>query len=256
MPGWSVKTEETSAPKSDLDAIQKVCQGLARGEAQAHEFDGIIAAAGQAAAEKEAAEAAVDYNYLPVRKVSHDQGVIPAPAPQPAAPKTAEAAAAGGIQRYRDAQGVLHLSNAAPGAEERGPAVQMAQSPNNQGGEARQLGQPPAARPRLPIRQAAWSPDERRLATLPTTSSPARKAAPGESEPHSALPGQQRGDPHLERGPRTPGSPTLSSPNWPGAGPTRGMNRRSGGRSRPWPRPRAAWPGGRRPGTVKAASSR
>ena len=45
------QTEETYTPESDLDAIQKACQGLARGEAEAHEFDGIIAAAGQAAAE-------------------------------------------------------------------------------------------------------------------------------------------------------------------------------------------------------------
>ena len=62
--GWSRhlrllgQIEETSAPESDLDAIQKACQGLALGEVQAHEFDGIIVAAGQAAAEKEAAEVA------------------------------------------------------------------------------------------------------------------------------------------------------------------------------------------------------
>ena len=103
------QTEETYTPEADLDAIQKACQGLALGEAPAHEFDGIIVAAGQAAAEKEAGEVAVD-----VSQVSQDQGVIPAPAPQPAAPKTAEAAAAGDIQRYRDARGVLHLSNVAP----------------------------------------------------------------------------------------------------------------------------------------------
>ena len=35
-----------------------------------------------------------------------------------------------------------------------------------------------ATPPRLPFRQAAWSPEDRRLATLPTTSSPAKQAAP------------------------------------------------------------------------------
>ena len=118
------QTEETYTPESDLDAIQKACQGLALGEAPAHEFDGIIVAAGQAAAEKEAAEVAVDYNYLPVRQVSQDQGVIPAPAPQPAAPQTAEAAAAGDIQRYRDARGVLHLGNVATEPADAEPARQ------------------------------------------------------------------------------------------------------------------------------------
>ena len=177
------QTEETYNPESDLDAIQKACQGLVRGEAPAHEFDGIIVAAGQAAAEKETAEVAMDYNYLPVSQVSQDQGVIPAPAPRPAAPKTAEAAAAGDIQRYRDALGVLHLSNATPGAEDLGAAVQMAQSPNNQGGEARQLGQPAAAQPRQPFRQAAWSPEDPRLATLPTTPSPAKQAPPDSPSP-------------------------------------------------------------------------
>ena len=108
------QTEETYTPESNLEAIQKACQGLAPGETQAHEFDGIIAAAAQAGAEKEAVEVAVDYNYLPVRQVSHDQEVIPTPAPQPAAPKTAEAAATGDIQRYRDPQGVLHIGNAPP----------------------------------------------------------------------------------------------------------------------------------------------
>ena len=52
------QTEETYTPESDLDAIQKACQDLALGEAPGHEFDGIIAAAGQAAAEQEAAEVA------------------------------------------------------------------------------------------------------------------------------------------------------------------------------------------------------
>ncbi len=174
------QTEETYNPESHLDAIQKACQDLSRGEAQAHEFDGIIAAVEQAAAEKEAAEVAVDYNYLPVRQVFQDQGGIPAPAPQPAAPQTAEAAAPGNIRRYRDARGIVHLSNAAPGAEDLGPAVQMAQSPNNQSGEARQSGQPAPTQPRLPFRQAAWSPEDRRLATLPTTSSPVKPAAPSE----------------------------------------------------------------------------
>ncbi len=180
------QTEETYTPESDLDAIQKACQGLVRGEAEAHEFEGVIAAAGQAVAGKEAAEAAeaaevaVDYNYLPVRQSSPDQGIIPAPAPQPAAPPTAAAAAAGDIQRYRDARGVLHFSNAPPRAEDLGPAVQLAQRPNSPGGEARQLDQPEAPPLRLPFRQAAWSPEDRRLATLPTTSAPVQPAASSE----------------------------------------------------------------------------
>ena len=100
------QTEETYTPEANLEAIQKACQGLAPGETPAHEFDGIIAAAAQAEAEKEAVEVAVDYNHPPVRQVSHDQEVIPAPAPQPAAPKIAEAAAIGDIRRYRDPRGV------------------------------------------------------------------------------------------------------------------------------------------------------
>ena len=120
--GWSRhlrllgQIEETSASESDLDAIQKACQGLALGEAPVHEFDGIINAAGQAAAEPEVAEIAAEDNYLPEKQkqVSQDQQVIPAPASQPAAPQTIEAGAAGDIQRYRDAEGVLNIGNVAP----------------------------------------------------------------------------------------------------------------------------------------------
>ncbi len=176
------QTEESYNPEADLDAIEKACQGLVRGEAPAHEFDGIIVAAEQAATAQAAAEVAVDYNYLPVRQVAQNQGVTPAPAPQPAAPKIAEAAT-GDIQHYRDAQGVLHLSNATPGAEGLGAAVQMAQNPNNQGGEARQLVQPAAMLPRQPFRQAAWSPDDLRPATLPTTPFAAKQAPPDSPNP-------------------------------------------------------------------------
>ena len=111
LPG---QNEETYIPEADLDALQKVFEGLARGEAQAGEIDGIIAAAGQTAAEKEATEAVVDYNYLPVRQVSPDQEVFPAPAPQPDAPKIDEASAAGDIRHYLDARGVLNIGNVAP----------------------------------------------------------------------------------------------------------------------------------------------
>ncbi|MCX5892754.1 MAG: transglycosylase SLT domain-containing protein [Deltaproteobacteria bacterium] len=173
-----LKLDATAAPEADLEAIQQACQGLARGEAPAHEFDGIIAAAELAAAEQEAAEVAevaVDYNYLPVRKASHEQGGIPVMAPQPVAPKPAEVAAAGGIRRHRDAQGIWHISNGEPA-----PAMQMAHAPNSQGSASRQVGQPAAA-PELPIRQAAWSPDERRQASLPTSPIPARQTASGPS---------------------------------------------------------------------------
>ena len=44
------QTEETYTPEADLAAIRKACQGLAQSEAQVQEFDGIIVAAGQAAA--------------------------------------------------------------------------------------------------------------------------------------------------------------------------------------------------------------
>lgn len=173
------KIVETSAPEPHQDAIKKACQGLAGGAAPAHEFAPIIAAAGQAAGEKKTVEVTVDYNYLPVRQVYQEQGVMLALAPQPVATKTAEAAAAGGIRRYRDARGVWQISNAAPAAQQGAPAVQVAKSLNNPSGEARQLGRPAAAQPRLPVRQAAWSPEERYLATLPTTASPAAQAAPG-----------------------------------------------------------------------------
>ena len=59
---------------------------------------------------------------LPVRQVSQDQQVIPAPASQPAAPQTTEAAAAGDIQRYRDAEGVLHIGNVVPSQPTAEPA--------------------------------------------------------------------------------------------------------------------------------------
>ena len=108
------QTEETYTPEADLAAIRKACQGLAQSEAQVQEFDGIIVAAGQATAEQEAAEVAAASKPLPLSQVSQEQEVIPAPAPQTAAPQTTEAAAAGDIRRYRDAMGVLHIGNVPP----------------------------------------------------------------------------------------------------------------------------------------------
>ena len=118
------QTEETYTPESDLDAIQKACQGLVRGEAPVHEFDGVITAAEQAAAEPEVAEVAAEDNYLPGKQVSPDPWGIPEPASQPAVPQTIEAAAAGDIQRYRDAEGVLTYRQCRPEPADPEPARQ------------------------------------------------------------------------------------------------------------------------------------
>ncbi|MCL4503328.1 MAG: transglycosylase SLT domain-containing protein [Deltaproteobacteria bacterium] len=164
--------KETSTPEADADPIKKVCQVLAQ-NASAYDVNGIIAAAAQVAAKKEAANDAVDYNYLPVMKVSQarNQDFNPLMIRGPAAPKTADAGAAAGIRNYRDERGVLHICNAAPGIENLAPALQMAQSSQIQGGRTTPPAKPETPNPRPPIRQVAWKPDERHLALLPITSS-------------------------------------------------------------------------------------
>lgn len=170
-----------SSTEPDIDAIAKACEGLVQ-----HEFDG-IAAAVQAAAEPEVAEAskaaepaeaAVDYNYLPLKKVSHEPDVIPALAPKPAPPKP-ETVTAGGIRRYRDAQGVIHITNGAPEGKGLTPAVQLAARPVTPGNRAveRSPSRPAATEAPLQVRQAAWNPDEAELANLPVKPAPVKKIA-------------------------------------------------------------------------------
>jgi soluble lytic murein transglycosylase-like protein len=174
VPPSRPETEKDASPAANLEAINKVGEALGRSErpAQSHEFDGIVAAAALAAATRQAAEVAAEPEPLPLRLVSHDQDRHPA-AKAATAPNATVTAS--GIRRYRDAQGVWHISNA-PAAEDLGAAVQMAAGPDHSGNLPQET---EAAEPRLPIRQAAWSPDEERLASLPAAPAPARKTAPG-----------------------------------------------------------------------------
>ncbi len=120
------QTEETYTPESVPDAIRQACQELALGEAPAPEFDGVVAVAEQAAAAPKPADLAMDDNSRLVRQVAQDQGVKPAPAPQPAAPITAAAVAPDDIQIHRDAGELPPSGSAAPSQ----PPPSQPDSPN------------------------------------------------------------------------------------------------------------------------------
>ncbi len=102
----------------------------------------------------------------------------PGPAPQPAAPKAAEMVTAGGIQRYRDARGVCHISNVSPAAAGAGPGWLEAAKPS---GAERATPEKPtrvaAAAAGLPLQKVSWNPDDP-LITLPTTKTKVRTATP------------------------------------------------------------------------------
>jgi hypothetical protein len=107
-------------------------------------------------------------------------GDSPTPAPQAAAPKPAGIITPGGIVRYRDAQGVWHISNVTPEAAGAGPAwLEAAKAPGSERASPEKSPYGTAAvAAGLPLQKVSWSPDAPDLTTLPTTKTKAGTVNP------------------------------------------------------------------------------
>lgn len=121
---------------------------------------------------------------LPVQNAAWSEaeaGPAARPASGMAVPDPPERVTAGGIQRFRDRQGTLHITNVKPGREDSGPG--LVQAKNNAGaGEdfpAEKHGRAtvPAAAA-WPLQKVAWSPDDPE-----SLAPPALAAAAGLREP-------------------------------------------------------------------------
>ena len=113
-------------------------------------------------------------------------GVEPEAAPTPAAAAILKAAAlsnAGGIQRYRDAQGVWHIDNVTAENEDAGPVgLEAGKTP---AAEIATIETPPrrpaAVKAAPPVQKVAWTQDYPDLATLPTSKTKVKRAAAPET---------------------------------------------------------------------------
>ncbi|MCX5891055.1 MAG: transglycosylase SLT domain-containing protein [Deltaproteobacteria bacterium] len=174
------------------DAAEQVCQAPAAVSTNppAPGIIGMIAAAATAAAKTAApaaaepaataaAESSSQSGPDPLKKVSYEAAeaeTSPGPAPQAAAPKAAEMVTAGGIQRYRDARGVWHISNVAPAEAGAGPGwLEAARTPGSERATSEKPTQVAAAG--LPLQKVSWNPDDP-LITLPATKTKVRTASP------------------------------------------------------------------------------
>lgn len=124
---------------------------------------------------------------LPVSRVAHDRteaGVAAIPAPLPAASPKTEVSAAGGIRRFRDSQGVLHITNATPERQDDAPRMLLAaENLEPEKGLSEKEGIPDRAVPQdLPVQKASWSPDLSKGAAPPAGAA-ARNPVPGGAGP-------------------------------------------------------------------------
>ncbi len=138
-----------------------------------------------------AAETGHEAGPLPVKKVAwtgDEAGPGSIPAPQVAVPGKPEVIKEGGIRRYRDQQGVLHITNAGPGREDAG--TRLLQADNSGGAEKgfpeERRGQAAAVPAALPLQNVSWSPDNPGVTSLPTMVAVAGNAAlsPGNTIRH------------------------------------------------------------------------
>lgn len=125
---------------------------------------------------------------LPVQKAAWSEaeaGPVARPASGMAVPHPPERVTAGGIQRFRDRQGTLHITNVKPGREESGPG--LVQAKNNEGaGEdflAEKPGRVATAAAAWPLQKVAWSPDDPESLVPPALAAAAglREPAPEKS---------------------------------------------------------------------------
>jgi hypothetical protein len=121
---------------------------------------------------------------LPVKKVAFT-GVEAGPAaisePQVAASRKPEVTEEGGIRRFRDHQGVLHITNANSGHADSGTQL-LPGDPGGGSGKGLPVEQPGQAvliPTRLPLQNISWNPDNHGFAALPTAAAAGGKAAPG-----------------------------------------------------------------------------
>jgi len=122
---------------------------------------------------------------LPIKKVAYEApGEGAAPGPKAAAPlKKPEYTVSGGIYRFRDSQGVLHITSAPPGGENPGAGVLHAKNSHQQE-QALPEEQPAplAARETAPaLQKVAWNPDNSGMSPLLSPVGTARIAASGPS---------------------------------------------------------------------------
>lgn len=176
----------TDAPvnlQAAAQATQTVCRDLAHNHIMppAQVMDQIIAAAGLAAASR---PTELSTPQLPRHQVTYEAaagGSYGPPAPQPEARKKPELVTAGGIRRYRDTQGVWHISNVAPEDNATDSMLLAAVKPRHSGTKTyaeNPARQPAVASSPYPLRKVSWEPD-----------------APGGSPLSSVVAGARTGDP-------------------------------------------------------------
>jgi len=123
---------------------------------------------------------------MPLKKVAFT-GVEAGPAASPEtrmeAPQKADGVSQGGIRRFRDRQGVLHITNAAPGREDSGPRLLPAKNRGESGEDflPARPGQAGAVPGPWPLQKVSWSPDNPGDAALPALAAAAgnTSSAPG-----------------------------------------------------------------------------
>jgi soluble lytic murein transglycosylase-like protein len=167
-----------------MEATQKVCRDLANNQIMppSQAMDQIIAAAGLAAAARPTEVAAPQMARQQVAYEAAAGGSYRPPAPQPQARKKQELVTAGGIRRYRDAQGVWHITNLTPedkASDSMLLAAAKRRSWGSQAGAENPPGQPAVASPPSPLRKVAWNPDAPGRSSLSTVVASARTRDPG-----------------------------------------------------------------------------
>ncbi|MHB8066924.1 MAG: lytic transglycosylase domain-containing protein [Desulfobaccales bacterium] len=133
-------------------------------------------------------ETGAEAGHLPVKKVAFSEaepGPAAMTAPQAAIPRQSEVIKEGGIRRFRDQQGTLHITNVTPNREDSAP--RQLQAPNRAGlgnnFPAETPGRGAAAAAGLPLQKVSWSPDHPESMVFPALAAAAgiREPAPADS---------------------------------------------------------------------------
>jgi soluble lytic murein transglycosylase-like protein len=166
------------------EATQTVCRDLASNQIMPppQAMDQIIAAAGLAAAARPNKVAAPQ---LPRHQVAYEATVAGSclpPAPQPETRKKQQLVTAGGIRRYRDTQGVWHISNVAP--EDNAADSMLLAAGKRRGSGCQVWAESPARQAAVasspsPLRKVAWNPDAPGGSPLSSVVARARTGDPG-----------------------------------------------------------------------------
>jgi hypothetical protein len=116
---------------------------------------------------------------LPVQKVAF-AGAAAVPGPQIAASREPKVIQEGGIRRFRDHQGVLHITNAGPGPDASGAQYRQAdpRGGSGPGFPGEQPGEPGLIPARLPLQKVLWSQENPGIAALPDAAAARGNPAP------------------------------------------------------------------------------